>query len=199
MLEIFKRKKVDKQDKQIPQSIEQLIEYYDLEKLWKYLENIAKFVNDQETAITETNKEIEETNKKICKVTDSLESDSSVDALSANQGKVLNEKIEGTILYEDEAGFNTSTSDILSDSIENYRYREIIYKRSTSVNTTGKITNDHGMTSVLQTASSSGQYITTLGLENKDAMIGYSYKIPYNSTSPEETTDVCVIKIIGYK
>ena len=45
MLEILKRKKVDKQDKQMPQSIEQLIEHYDLEKLWPYIEKIATHVN----------------------------------------------------------------------------------------------------------------------------------------------------------
>ena len=47
MLEIFKRKKVDKQDKQMPQSIEQLIEHYDLEKLWSTIEKIVNYINKE--------------------------------------------------------------------------------------------------------------------------------------------------------
>lgn len=42
MLEEVKRKEVDKRDKQLPQSFEQLIQMYDLNKIWKYIEEIEK-------------------------------------------------------------------------------------------------------------------------------------------------------------
>lgn len=45
MLEEVKRKEVDKRDKQLPQSFEQLIQMYDLEKLWTYIGNIIEYIN----------------------------------------------------------------------------------------------------------------------------------------------------------
>lgn len=47
MLEKPTVKKVDKQDGNMPANIEQLIQKYDLEKLWPYIEkNIVKVIND---------------------------------------------------------------------------------------------------------------------------------------------------------
>lgn len=46
MLEEVKRKEVDKRDKQLPQSFEQLIQMYDLEKLWTYIGNIINYTNN---------------------------------------------------------------------------------------------------------------------------------------------------------
>lgn len=50
MLEKLNIKKVDKQEKQIPNSIEQLIQYYDLEKIWFYIENIIENIQSIEIA-----------------------------------------------------------------------------------------------------------------------------------------------------
>lgn len=59
----------------------------------------------------------------VATVVDNLNSDSETDALSAKQGKALNEKIVGTVLYENETGI---TGDVtLSDSVANYDYIEI--------------------------------------------------------------------------
>ena len=46
MLEKPNRKKVDKQDGSMPTNIEQLIQKYDLEKLWAYIEKIIEGVNE---------------------------------------------------------------------------------------------------------------------------------------------------------
>ena len=46
MLEKPNRKKVDKQDGSMPTNIEQLIQKYDLEKLWPYIEKIVENLNE---------------------------------------------------------------------------------------------------------------------------------------------------------
>ena len=45
MLEEPKIKKVDKRDKQLPQNFEQLIEMYDVEKIWPYVLKIVQVIN----------------------------------------------------------------------------------------------------------------------------------------------------------
>jgi hypothetical protein len=62
-------------------------------------------------------------------IIDSLNSTSKTDALSADAGRRLNEKINnmlfGVTLYDNESGsYNTIT---LNDSIENYKFVEIYY------------------------------------------------------------------------
>lgn len=46
MLEEVKRKEVDKRDKQLPQSFEQLIQMYDLEHIWTYIGNMTNYINN---------------------------------------------------------------------------------------------------------------------------------------------------------
>ncbi len=48
MLEKPNRKKIDKQDGNRPNNIEQLIEKYDLEKIWPYIEKIVDYINEKE-------------------------------------------------------------------------------------------------------------------------------------------------------
>lgn len=48
MLEKPTAKKVDKQDGNMPANIEQLIQKYDLEKLWPYIEKIVDYINEKE-------------------------------------------------------------------------------------------------------------------------------------------------------
>ena len=61
MIEEIKRKKIDKQDKFLPQSFEQLIQMYDLEELWSYLDTIVGNINN------EVSPEIENIGNKISK------------------------------------------------------------------------------------------------------------------------------------
>lgn len=46
MLEEPKIKKVDKRDKQLPQNFEQLIEMYDVEKIWPYMKKVIDYINN---------------------------------------------------------------------------------------------------------------------------------------------------------
>lgn len=48
MLEKPNRKKIDKRDGNRPTNIEQLIEKYDLEKVWTYIEKIVDYINKKE-------------------------------------------------------------------------------------------------------------------------------------------------------
>ena len=48
MLEKPKRKKIDKQELQMPDNIEQLIQYYDLNNVWEYIEKIIDYINGME-------------------------------------------------------------------------------------------------------------------------------------------------------
>lgn len=43
-----KRKKIDKSELQMPDSIEQLIKYYDLDSVWEYIEKIIDEINRME-------------------------------------------------------------------------------------------------------------------------------------------------------
>ena len=47
MLEEPKIKKVDKRDKQLPQNFEQLIEMYDIEKIWPFILKTIQFINKE--------------------------------------------------------------------------------------------------------------------------------------------------------
>ena len=59
-------------------------------------------------------------------VVDNLESESPTDGLSANQGRILNKKITGTVLYENANGDNGSNF-TLNDTISNYKEVKIDY------------------------------------------------------------------------
>lgn len=48
MLEKINRQKVDKQYDGKPDNIEQLIEKYDLEHLWDYINKIVDYINGEE-------------------------------------------------------------------------------------------------------------------------------------------------------
>lgn len=61
----------------------------------------------------------------VATVVDNLNSTSSTDALSANQGKILKELLKGTVLYENATG--TTGNITLLDNSENYNTIEIFY------------------------------------------------------------------------
>ena len=46
MIEEPKIKKVDKRDKQLPQNFEQLIEMYNVEKIWPYMKKVIDYINN---------------------------------------------------------------------------------------------------------------------------------------------------------
>ena len=67
--------------------------------------------------------------KNLFKIIDNLTSASTIDALSAKQGKILNEKINGTVLYENNNGSRDEIT--LNDSVENYGIIKIFYSNRT--------------------------------------------------------------------
>ena len=112
MLEKPKRaKQLNNQDRQLPATIQELINRYDLENkdIYKFLDYLVDNINGNKS-----------------EVIDNLESESKKDALSANQGRVLNEKIEGVVLFEDVNGDNGSEI-TLNDTIANYKEVKVEY------------------------------------------------------------------------
>lgn len=64
----------------------------------------------------------------VATVVDGLTSTSATDALSAKQGKVLNEKIEGEVIYNNTAGANDNI--VLSKNVSNFTRLKIFYATS---------------------------------------------------------------------
>lgn len=136
-------------------------------------------------------------------VVDNLTSTSATDALSANQGKVLNEKMTGTILYSDSTG--TKGDVTLSESVSNYNYLKIFYKsgvRSSSIEIEDYTNKDIALTIVVTSETTfvliskqiriSGNTITKVG-ENQ-----VLYHIT-NGYQFSQTDSMYIYKVIGYK
>ena len=135
-------------------------------------------------------------------IADNLTSEDSNTVLSAKQGKALNEKITGTVLYDNEAG---TTGDItLSDNADNYDYFDFYCKRSTHIYTVRVYKPNNNIIS-LSTSFCDGTYIYVytkiLNVSGTQitvvrANIGY-----FNNTGSYATTDDSnfITKIVGYK
>ena len=98
MLEKPKRvKQLNNQDRQLPATIQELINRYDLENkdIYKFLDSLVDNINENKSEIV-----------------DNLQSESTQDALSANQGRILNEKARRHIItaYIERKNFTVSNS-----------------------------------------------------------------------------------------
>ena len=135
----------------------------------------------------------------VATVVDNLNSTSITDALSANQGKILNEKIIGTILYEDSTG--TLGNVTLSDAAENYNTIEIFYKtsrRSESVKV-ADFTNKEICLSFTIIASNAAIYLTK-EVTIAGTTITRNYENQYIVNAEITQTDtIYIYKVIGYK
>lgn len=112
-MNLFKRKKVSNQERGINLTLEQLKQSTDVrfEEIYNYLDKIAKNMLDEGGAIKgnlNIEGDITQNGQKIGSVIDSLTSTSATDALSANQGKALN---ESSIKYKHFYGLSDSVLD----------------------------------------------------------------------------------------
>lgn len=144
----------------------------------------------------------------VATVVNSLESDSETDALAAEQGKVLNEKIEGTVLYEDAEG--TLGNVTLSETVANFKYIEIYYKRASSslvINGFTKLENPNGKSTnlvIVHTSSDTNVHllskqITISGTTITSNIEKQTTLFSGGSFTVMDSGIVCITKVIGYK
>lgn len=139
----------------------------------------------------------------IGQVIDSLSSTSATDALSAKSGKDLNDKINGTILYENASG-NTGTV-TLQESINNYTYIDIVLTRKDIV--------DY---SIQRFHKPNGKTITIMGtftdaanlyvyskimavLNNTLTLVRSNLLLTNSAVSFSTDNNFAIVKVVGYK
>lgn len=143
----------------------------------------------------------------IATVVDTLESSSTTDALSANQGKILNDKFKPVVLYDNLSGVNTSFG--LNDNVANYSFIEIYFKRQ-DICSCVKIDNPNGKKAMLSLMY--GYYYSNtnhfymfsqqLRIENTNIVYdaGYSVHLSNKTISEMGVDNSCyVYKVLGYK
>ncbi len=141
-------------------------------------------------------------NETIPKIVDNLATEDSSKSLSAKQGKVLNEKITGTVLYDKEAG---TTGDItLSDNADNYDYFDFYCKRSTHIYTV-RVYKPNNNTVSLSTNFCDGTYIYVytkiLNISGTQITVVRSNLGYFDNNGSHAGTDDnnLIIKVVGYK
>ena len=116
----------------------------------------------------------------------------------------IEEKLVGTVLYENEEG---TTGDItLSDSVANYDYIEFQCKRGEFIYCSGKLSNINGKTISLSTnyTTSSQMYVYSkviTVLENVITAVRANLAYFSNSSSASFSSDDShyIVKVVGYK
>lgn len=88
-------------------------------------------------------------------INNTLTSTSTTEALSANQGKVLNDKYNGTVLYNNSSG--TTGTVTLSQTAANFTYLEIYFKNDTLYGST-RIYSPNGKQASMEVNFSVSQY-----------------------------------------
>lgn len=138
-------------------------------------------------------------------VVDNLTSTSTTDALSAKQGKVLNDKINGTVLYEN---INGSRDEItLNDSVENYSIIKIFYSNKTDYSSTEMYDANNKEICLMLSFSIEGLNIARTIYRNikitktqlKTTTQGYLSMITTGGVDSNiSANDIYIHKIIGY-
>ena len=143
----------------------------------------------------------------VATVVDTLSSTSPTDALSANQGKILNDKFKPVVLYDNSSGVNTSFG--LNDNAANYSFIEIYFKRQDLCSFV-KIDNPNGKKAMLSLMF--GYYYNNINhfymfsqqlrIENTNIVYetGYTVHISNKNISEMNNDNSCyVYKVLGYK
>ena len=143
----------------------------------------------------------------VATVVDGLNSTSATNALSANQGKILKELMEGTILYENEQGTNSNF--VLSDNSSNYS-RLKVFGFFRSSNFSRKFTQELEISSgtdvnnleisVIENTSLNATLVGTARVifNGNQATITNNYTRVING-SDTATDEIHVTKVVGYK
>lgn len=142
----------------------------------------------------------------IPEVIDNLESTSATDALSANQGKILKNLMEGTILYENEQGTNSDF--VLSDNISNYSRLKVFgffrssnfSRRFTQELEIGSGSNVNNLEiSVIENSSLNATLVGTARVifNGNQATITNNYTRVIDS-SDTATDEIHITKVVGY-
>lgn len=147
----------------------------------------------------------------VATVVDSLESTSATDALSAKQGKALNDKIMPTVLYM--ADGNTVKSDItLNDNVSNYNYLDIQFKKASGGGVTVGYSRiykeNYGMHNALTSSFSSGDnkvitiYSCIISLATNKITINNGNSIAIKETGIggfSNANELAILSVRGYK
>ena len=139
----------------------------------------------------------------VATVIDNLNSTSTTDALSANQGKVIKELMQGTILYSDLTGATGNVT--LLDSAENYDYIEIYYKfgqRSGSLKVKDFTNKKITLTILANSSATFVCIIKEITISGTTITKNAEYQFTHNAGSNPsytETDGVAIYEVIGYK
>lgn len=147
----------------------------------------------------------------VATVVDSLESTSVTDALSAKQGKALNNKIMPTVLYMTDG--NTVKSDItLNDNVSNYNYLDIQFKKASgggvAVGYSRIYKENYGMHNALTSSFSSGDnkvitiYSCIISLAANKITINNGNSIAIKETGIggfSSVNELAILSVRGYK
>ena len=187
MIEKPKRpKKIPNQDNKQPQTIQELIRRYDLENI-----DIYDFLDYL----------VDKTNNKP-DVVDNLESKSTTDALSAKQGKELNERIAGTVLYEDSTGTRGTVT--LNETSANFSYIEIFYGTSnSSYNISTRIAYPNGSCCRILWTGSTYSYYKDLQISGTSITNYAVGRVSFKDGTYDNTEDgantLFIKKVVGYR
>lgn len=141
-------------------------------------------------------------NETIPKIVDNLATEDSSKSLSAKQGKVLNEKIMGTVLYVNET--ETGGDITLSDNADNYDYFDFHCKRSTHIYTV-RVYKPNNNTVSLTTSFCDGTYIYVytkiLNISGTQITVVRSNLGYFDNNGSHAGADDnnLIIKVVGYK
>ena len=140
-------------------------------------------------------------------VYNALDSTSTTDALSANQGKVLNDKINGTILYDNDAG--TTGTVTLSDSAANYNYLEIyFFNTADNIYSSVKVYKPNDKSVDLTAGAffgnqlyfkSANRTISGTSISLKPGTIDTAWNITNSTAGTAASTSIKIHKVVGYK
>lgn len=143
----------------------------------------------------------------VATVVDGLNSTSATNALSANQGRILNEKIQGTILYKNINGEQASSGITLSESVNNYDFIEIYCGKSIAQGLNCakidlSIANTVSITNYVKLTSGEAQFITSALSVNGTSLTQISchyLNISGERVQVGESTEMSVYEVVGYK